>query len=49
MRPYRRRMNSFPESTFDAPDSGPGFLGLLGIALLIVTAGVSIAVLIAGV
>jgi hypothetical protein len=41
-------MNSFPESTLDGAGEGAGFFGLLAIALSLVAAGVSIAVLIAG-
>ena len=45
--PYRWHMSQFPESTFPVSREGPSFLSLLGIATILVTAGVGIALLIA--
>jgi hypothetical protein len=45
-RPYRRRMNQFPESAFQDGDKSPGFLSRVAIAFVLLTAGVSLAVLI---
>lgn len=42
-------MSQFSESTFQEDSrEGPGFLSLLGIAMFLVTAGVSLALLMAG-
>jgi len=41
-------MSQFPESTFHDADEGRGFLSLLGIAALLVTVGVGLALFIAG-
>jgi hypothetical protein len=41
-------MSQFSESTFQDSREGPSFLALLGIAVLLVTAGVGLALLMAG-
>jgi len=46
-RRYRRRMRQFPESAFQDRDESPGFLARVAIALVLVTSGISLAVLIA--
>jgi hypothetical protein len=40
-------MRPFPESALEDRDEGPGFLSLVGITLVLLTAGVSLAVFIA--
>jgi hypothetical protein len=40
-------MSPFPESSFDESRDGPGFLSRLGIAVLLVAAGVGLAMLMA--
>jgi len=40
-------MSQFPESAFESSREGPSFLSLLGIAVGLVAAGVSLATLIA--
>jgi hypothetical protein len=46
--PYRVGMSQFPESTSQDSSDSPSFLSLLGIAVALVTAGVSLAMLMAG-
>jgi hypothetical protein len=41
-------MSQFPESTFEDSREGSSFLSLLGIAVVLVTAGVSLAMFMAG-
>ncbi|MEO8755697.1 MAG: hypothetical protein ABI624_23790 [Casimicrobiaceae bacterium] len=41
-------MSQFSDSTFQHGREGPGFLSLLGIAVFLVTAGVSLALFMAG-
>jgi len=40
-------MRQFPESAFQDRDEGPGFLSRVGITLVLLTAGIGLAVLIA--
>ena len=40
-------MRQFPESAFQDRDESPGFLARVAIALVLVTSGISLAVLIA--
>jgi hypothetical protein len=42
-------MSQFPESAFQDRDESPGFLARVAIAVVLLTAGVSLAVLIAAV
>ena len=46
--PYRGGMSQFSESTFPDNREGSSFLTLLGIAVFLVTAGVGLALFIAG-
>ena len=46
--PYRGGMSQISESTFQGGSGGRSFLSLLGIAVALVTAGVSLAMLMAG-
>ena len=46
-RPYRRAMNPFSESAFQARAEGPSFLARVGIAFVVLTAGIGVALLMA--
>jgi hypothetical protein len=46
-RRYRRRMRTFPESALEDRDESLGLLSLVGITLLLLTAGIGLALLIA--
>ena len=46
-RPYRHGMRPFPESALEHRDGGRGLLSLVGITLVLLTAGIAIALLIA--
>jgi len=46
--PYRGGMSQFSESTFQDSSDSPSFLSLLGIVVVLLTAGVSLAVFLAG-
>lgn len=41
-------MSQFPESTFEDSREGRGFLSLLGITAVLVTAGICLAIFMAG-
>ena len=43
---YRRCMNQFSESAFQDSGEGPSFLSRVGIAFVLLTAGIGLAVLI---
>ena len=45
--PYRRRMSQFSESAFQDSGEGPSFLSRVGIAFVLLTAGIGLAVLMA--
>ena len=45
---YRAGMSQFSESTFQDSSDSPSFLSLLGIVVVLLTAGVSLAVFLAG-
>ena len=49
MRPYRRCMSRFSESTFQDHDEGPSFLSRVVLSVVLLTAGTAFAVLIAAV
>jgi hypothetical protein len=46
-RRYRRRMRPFPESALEHRDESLGLLSLVGITLVLLTAGIALALLIA--
>jgi|KBSMisStandDraft_5_1062788.scaffolds.fasta_scaffold1131523_2 hypothetical protein len=48
-RPYRRRMTSFSESAFQDRDEGPSFLSRVVLSVVLLTAGIGVALLIAAV
>jgi hypothetical protein len=46
-RPYRRRMSPFSESAFQDRDEGPTFLSRVILSVVLLTAGIGFALLIA--